>query len=285
MNLMTDTTLTRSIACNLVILAHLPTEDLVAAVFALEDRPLPCAPSAGRGIAIQRELAVLALFRGYIASGLARGTAIREEAREKLLTTPLERFVAPPGEAIRLLRTEYLVDPDFDLGPELAKAAALQAANGLPTDVPPLGRILTRAQTHMAPDEQPLVAPPAMKAILMAQACLRAMLDVPDRKPGLLMRTAQSDPAPLRDVQTVANAILASNQPHTPAETAAIAILCETARAHLDALGFPAFAAHMREFVQVWARHVADPEAADPAGIDAVTVTTPVLQGDALCQG
>jgi hypothetical protein len=278
---MTDTTYDRSLACNLVILAHLPTEDLVAAVFALEDRHLPAAGPARSGAAIQRDLVVLSLFRGYLLSGQARGDAIRADVREAFLATPLERFVGPPGEAIRTLRSEFLVDPDLDLAPDLARAAALQAVNSLPAEVPPLGRIITKAQTLMAPDDQPLVAPPAMKTILMAQACLRAMLDMRDRRPSLLMRTAPSDPAPLRNAQILANAILASRAPHTPVETAAVAILGQTVCGHLEALRFPVFAGHLAEFLAMWTGQ--DREGDENVSVDAASASA--CHGEVPCPG
>ena len=116
---MTDTSLTRSTACDLIMLATLPTEEFLATAFSLEDRPIPYADPDRRASTIQLDLTVVSLLRGYIRDADPRCAMIATDARERLLALALDRLVGPPGSVLSLLRTEYLIDAACDLTPEM----------------------------------------------------------------------------------------------------------------------------------------------------------------------
>lgn len=249
---MTDTSMTRSTACNLIILASLPTEEFLAVAHALEDRPVPYADSNRRAATIQLDLTVISILRSYVETDDPRESLISPGARPKLLGLPLERLVGPPGSALSHLRTEYLADPTADLSREWAAAKALQSANSLPADVPPLGHIMTKSQTSIGQREAALVQPPAMKALLLAQACLRAMLSPADRRAHLYMRSAPSDPQPLRAAQEIGNRILVSGAPHTEEQRTAVETLTLAAEGLLTSTGFSKLAEQVGEFRQIF---------------------------------
>lgn len=242
---MTDTSLTRSTACNLILLAILPTGDFLATAFALDDRTLPGRDAHQQAAIVQRELVVVSIFRRYIATADRRADHIRPDLQYQLLGLSLERMIAPPGRVLAALRG-YLVDADHDLTPELAAAAQMQAGNALPGDVPPLGRIMTKARTAIAGDDTPILDPLAMKALLMAQACLRAVLPVEHRKPELLMRTAPSDPLPLRVAQELANKVLLSGRPIDEDDGQRVLDLSAIAEELLAVAGLKGLAQQMR---------------------------------------
>lgn len=244
---MTDTSLTRSTACNLILLATLPTGDLLATAFDLEDRTLPARDAHQKAAMVQRELIVVSIFRRYIATADRRADHILPEQQYTLLGASLERLVAPPGQVLAALRT-HLVDPALDLTPELTAAAHMQASNGLPPDVPPLGRIMTKARTAIAGEDMPILDPLAMKSLLMAQACLRAMLPVAHRRPDLVMRTAPADPLPLRLAQELANAVLLSGLPAGEKERQDIENLTCIAEELLSAAGLSNLARQLADF-------------------------------------
>jgi len=245
---MTETSLTRSTACDLVILANLPTEELLALAFSLEDQPAPYAACDRRAATIQLDLTIVSILRSYVVDGDPRASLIDPRARAKLLTLILGRLIGPPGSAISTLRTDFLADPATDLSGEWARAKALQSANSLPADVPPLGHILTRSQTSIGLADAPIVQPPAMKALLLAQACLRAMLAPADRRPTLGMRGAPSDPQPLRSAQELGNRILASSAPHSEADIASVETLALAAEGLLRSVGFATLADQLATF-------------------------------------
>lgn len=243
---MTDTSLTRSTACNLILLATLPTGDLLATAFALDDRPMPARDAHHQAAMIQRELAVVSMFRRYVATADQRADHVIPDLQYQLLGISLERLIAPPGHVIAALRT-YLIDPALDLTPELSAAAQMQATNGLPAEVPPIGRIMTKARTALAGQDSPILDPLAMKALLMAQACLRAMLPVEHRRPILMMRTAPSDPLPLRVAQELANQVLLSGLPISEKDRQEVEDLTCIAEELLAAAGLAGLSLQLRE--------------------------------------
>ena len=86
-----------------------------------------------------------------------------------------------------------------------------------------------------------------MNAILVAQACLRAMLPPRERKAALHMRSTAADPQPLRRAQEVGNRILVSPEAHTPIDVDNIIALSRAAEDLLFASGFVAFAQTLQE--------------------------------------
>ena len=261
---MTDTSLTRSTACNLILLATLPTGDLLATAFALDDRPMPARDAHHQAAMVQRELAVVSMFRRYIATADQRADHVIPDLQYQLLGISLERLIAPPGHVIAALRS-YLIDPALDLTPELSAAAQMQANNGLPMEVPPIGRIMTKGRTAIAGEDNPILDPLAMKALLMAQACLRAMLPVQHRRPILMMRTAPSDPLPLRVAQELANQVLLSGLPICEQDRRDIEDLSCIAEELLAAAGLNGLGQQLRELRAHFATtHPAAPLLPDP---------------------
>lgn len=245
---MTDTSLTRSTASNLILLANLPAGELLATALALEDRSLPTSDAVARAASIQVELAVVSLFRGYVARCDTRAAHICRERHHELLGISLERLIGPPGSTLETLRAVFLVNPALDLGPELDTAAQMQANNCLPAEVPPLGSILTKPRTNIGGDEVPVTDPLTMKAVLIAQACMRAMLPPYARKPSLMMRTRPADPLPLRLAQQLANHLLQTPDEPTPRERVELEGHAVLAEALLEAADLSALAGTLREF-------------------------------------
>ena len=257
MNTMKDTSLTRSASCNLILLAALPTEDLLATAYELDDPALPFRDAKRQAASIQAELIVVSLFKQYVENQWPRAATVAPERQLQLLGIPIERLVGPPGAATATFRATFLADPQLDLAREFTIAHDMQTHNAVPADVPPIGRLLTKAQTGIGGPDTPLVAPQAMKALLMAQACLRAMLPPDARRPELLMRTNPSDAKPLRLAQEIANRILLSPEPHAVQELSLIHGLSDLAEQHLILAGFPGFAAafsELREHVVMTSR-------------------------------
>jgi hypothetical protein len=178
----------------------------------------PFRDAIDRAVQEQRSRIVVSMIVEEIRTGGRFGSLLRREVLQEICDPGL----APLIDALSLggFIAAYFVDPTVDLTELFEEARLRQMINCVPTSVPRLAENF--CGMPLSCPQRSAVTPEARHGLLLAQACIRSLLEVSDRRPKLLIRQKDTDPLPLLEAQGLANTIVVSAEPLTLQQKAAL---------------------------------------------------------------
>lgn len=201
-------------------LGSLPIGYLTAIAYRMQrrDDTDPFRAAIDRAVEEQRSRMVVHAIVHDIRAGGQLSRLVRPEALEDICDPGL----APLIDALSLggVIAAYFVDPEADLQDLFEDARLRQMINCVPPAVARLAENL--CGTPLSGPYRSAIPSEARHGLLLAQACIRSLLEVPDRRAKLLLRQKDTDPLPLLEAQGLANAILMSDGPITLKQRAAL---------------------------------------------------------------
>jgi len=224
--------------------ARVPFGVILREMIALETRGTEKLPitALSRATDIQKELIVIDLIRRDVEAGGPYREIIQEAKLGNLATVNAWLLIAPPDHALGAFRDRFLKRRDLDLSPLVHRATQLQTTNHVPASVPPMGAIYTSAQTGLGRNGGAIVDHFALNAALLVQSACRSLVEPSERGGLSIAKVYDSDPAPLRKAQELANRLLVEGRLRTPTEAVAIHDLLQIAVGWLLEAGFRVYA-------------------------------------------